>query len=51
MTAALRVSGGTGHSAAPLGHSGHADPAMKLDLSAQGVMSEAGILEDDIREG
>lgn len=35
MTAALRVSGATGHSAAPLGRSGHADNAMKLDLGSQ----------------
>lgn len=33
----VRVSGATGHSAAPLGRSGHADNAMKLDLgSARG---------------
>lgn len=50
MTAALRVKGGTGHSAAPLGHSGHADTAMKLDLSAQGVMSQAGMQEVNIRD-
>lgn len=36
------VSGGAGHSAAPLGRSGHADTAVKPDLGTQGVTSRAG---------
>lgn len=50
MTAALGVSGATGHSAAPLGRSGHADNAMKLDLSSQEESGEAGTQKDNIRD-